>query len=756
MDDIDVRSPLPVLPNISHVPGRRMRLPNLFTNFKRGRIDEILTDSTNRPNMTFRVTPVSGDGVPGDNSFVATMLQAGCSNLTDTSFAPGGIIYMPTVGSYVLMAFDRHHWCILGFYSGPISGPLEIQDDPQSQLVSFNCGLETAQNRLITPPGFDIPWLFDLQPGDTAISQGFSKIKVTSRGIILSTTPVGGLIVLGTDGEIQERFSEKEEFGLGYWKRLHYKRGTETKSATQEQYKNQKPLDGSFYKCEIVEATIYSLSLQPYVLKQSGHISRSFVNHGRSSIYAEETAATIKKEAQDGNYAIMRNAVIQPAKPDANVSQPDTAAVKAAQQALEVSTKGTSFETYDFQVDPDGSFRLRGGNTTKTKGGQNATPTQALDISLEYKASTAALTMRVGRQGSDVTHLNMSALDEHTAKVDLLTTNATINCRDSANITAIQQLNLTSNNIALNCNKLTVTGAAQLQGNVETRGNLTVDGLAVAADFIKSAPPPNSGTGNALGVSPANRFFLTGVEATDSATDSIERKKRVGISVLSSLSVLAGLRGAVFLDTLQGLLTTQGAALPQSMQGVGALQCLSAMQGTKGISAVSFLNSLITSLTAMQTASTLGTNGTFALSFLNSLNSLPSVTGTGPGGLAEFVNLPNLSALNTTSGQTFITALFNLLTGINAANALSYLSNISTSLGLNGLLDTPGGGADGLIAGLMNIQNTFTTAFNVGGAAAMNALIADLGDMLTLPQIVGLEGQNALNGLTTALTSLRS
>jgi hypothetical protein len=126
---------------------------------------------------------------------------------------------------------------------------------------------------------------------------------------------------------------------------------------------------------------------------------------------------------------------------------------------MEVAQTGVAYEQYDYQVDADGSFRLRSGNSKQVKGGQLPTPTKALDMSMEYNAEMGTFFIRVGESGAPNTVLTLGGLTSSSSFADLKTNgaatveckNATITAQQTATINATTVVINTTKNVEVNC-----------------------------------------------------------------------------------------------------------------------------------------------------------------------------------------------------------------------------------------------------------------------------------------------------------------
>ncbi len=403
----DMRSPFKALPNIGPRPG----FDPSQARFVIAEIVTVYTDPNGTPNFIFDVRGISDGATTGgdDNDITqAAMLQAGFGNISDTGRSPAGIVYVPEVGSRVLCVFIGSRWFIHGFLTGPSKGELTRILDPKDQrLVTYNPGIEYGLNRLIAPAKYDIPWLYGMTPGDVILGKDYSRLKLSDRGAFMSGGGTASLILLKTDGERLDRYSSYEARGIGHWFRHNFTRG-------EENADSQNQIDGSLanppqgamaYQCDIVETSPYIPANFPYFVVEKGHISRGFKNFGRSAIYATATSQTIAEEKKANNYSVMRVFIATPITKQPSPSEKTVSERVTSQKANELEK--AAFEPFDMQLDVDGSFRMRAGNTSKAPKGQDVQPTKELDYSFEYVAKKLAFLLRLGKAGANVTSLIM-------------------------------------------------------------------------------------------------------------------------------------------------------------------------------------------------------------------------------------------------------------------------------------------------------------------------------------------------------------
>lgn len=481
------RGPLSRLPNAGPMPGSDERVEdhNRYKMF-RGRIMKVNMDETgNYPTMTFTVMSLSGAHVNGSALGHITdvvMLQAGVGNLADVNVLPGGMFFLPEVGSEVCVAFDGARYCIIGFYTGPIKAALETANDKEGRRISYNPGIELSVSRLIgNPPGWDVPWLFGYEPGDIVLARDRAKLKVTNKGVIISSDGPNCVRFMKNTGEVLERMGEYEGRAVGWWNRLHYTRGNASQSKQYCEHPDRvsPPKDASIYRCDIIETTPYMKVLKPYIISQTGHLSRSFVSMGRSSVYAEETAKVVKDETEKKDYAVIRQVVAQPKEEQPSPSSEQQGERQTSHQAVEMNN--TDFEVYDHQVDANGSIRLRAGNKQEKVNGQGVLPTKELDLSVEYDAAKMVLFIRIGQAGAGDTTLRMTGLDTKHATAHLRTTRARIFARKQATVC--------SKKVVIKCSSLQVTGKTVFEDQVQIKNTLKVSKNCYAKKFKKKGGP---------------------------------------------------------------------------------------------------------------------------------------------------------------------------------------------------------------------------------------------------------------------------
>lgn len=401
----DMRSPFQALPNTGSRPGYEA----VQSRFIKCIIVRVHTDPNGTPNFLFDVRPISDGATTGgdDNNITAVpMLQPGFGNITDTARVPAGIVYVPEVGSLVLCIYTGSRWYIHGFFTGPSKGALTNAQDPEEQrLVTYDPGIEYGLNRLIAPLKYDIPWLYGMTPGDIILGKDQTRLKLSDRGVFMAGGGTASLILLKTDGERLDRHSSHEVRGIGEWYRHNFTRGEENSdSQHQTDATLASPPQGAMaYQCHVMETSPFMAAKFPYLVSQRGHISRGFKDFGRSAIYATATSQTIIDEKKANDYSVIRVFIAQPIEDQPSPSEKDVSERTTSQQANELHK--SAYEQFDLQLDVDGSFRLRAGNTTKAPHGQGVPLTREMDLSCEYTAKALKFLFRLGKAGVDITSM---------------------------------------------------------------------------------------------------------------------------------------------------------------------------------------------------------------------------------------------------------------------------------------------------------------------------------------------------------------
>lgn len=418
--------------------------------FLRGRVTNVKKDATgNVPLFLFQVAPLLGSFATGEADNIiddVPMLQAGVGSLDLSVEPPSGIIYLPEVGSIVLLGWDGSRWVILGCYSGPTRTTMEASVDIERRAISYNPGFEYAQARTQSSPGWDMPsWAFGMEPGDALLGKGRARVKVNGRGAFIGADAFSCSIFTVDGGYIQRGGTSTRRF-VGFWDVVRYQTGLDQESM---QAKTANPLQAeALTSATVVRHTVYDIGatpqqLLPYLLSQRGHISREVQNDGRSATVTEPTRMRREQELKTGDYAVIRDVLVQPTSPD-----PKTPGNELDEIA---------YSLYDYQVDADGSIRLRSGNKAKVRGHQSKPATRAMDFDLEFDAAKQRFRIRVGQSGAE------TALVEIDAKGKV-----TVAC-NSAEVIAKGPVEVQGSKVTVKANSIT------LDGNVAITGGLTVD-----------------------------------------------------------------------------------------------------------------------------------------------------------------------------------------------------------------------------------------------------------------------------------------
>jgi hypothetical protein len=433
----------------------------------RGRVNKVnkvsggTGSTTLQPTMTFEVIADGGNPTASTDGVIkdVILLQAGFGSLSATEAAPGGIVYIPEVGSQVMIMHDGRRWVIMGFYTGPCQTASENSKDPEGQRISFNPGIELPMSRMNLQPGLDNTphWAFVAEPGDAIMSKGDARVKVNGIGAIIGADAKSWTIYK-TDGLTLERSVMREHRMIGYHFRHFMHPGLDANGiAMAPPGALAVPNPGAYvYQAEVLDTSLDDKLMSPYYIRQRGHIGSFDFYTGHQSALTLGSTYSAGREYATKDYAIMRDAIVQPLKPVGGLAPglelyPDTA---------------TSCEVYDYQVDPTGSFRLRAGNRSLQPGGQSRIPTYQMDLSIEYSALLGEYSIRLGTAGAPAALVSIKAISEADAAVTVKAKDLTAVLTGGATIVAATGVTIVG--------KVSIIGALNVTGPVVATGPLTV------------------------------------------------------------------------------------------------------------------------------------------------------------------------------------------------------------------------------------------------------------------------------------------
>ena len=473
----------------------------------RGRVTEVhRTQQGTVPLFVFTVqfatTVVGSFGAPRQQANVI-MVQPGFQNPAQTGSSPGGMVYLPSVGSVVLCAWDGHSWVILGCYTGPVHTDREQLDGTDTLRVSYNPGIETAVPRTDSGHFFDIAdWALGMSEGDMVLSKGTAKVKVSDIGAI-----AGGDATCHTfwkaDGERLSRAYRATDRMPGYWKVQDCSLGLANALLVRAPVSGAPvpDLTAYVYHCEIVESNPFLADMQPYLLTQVGHVSPTTLNDGRHAVRSVPTPTAVAAEAASRQYVVQHRALVQPLSPTVSPLFSD-----------ELDTVAATM--FDEQVWADGSYRMWFGNRAKAPGAPTAANRRTIaDGEVEYDAITGTYTLRVGRSTTSINALGDITSSSLTKIVNRVGTNTvTLDAAGALTASVLTKVALSTPTASVEltgAGQATVKGTTQLSlevgpvgmrmtaagivftGDVSVVGSLTVAG-AVTAPAITGGGIPLS------------------------------------------------------------------------------------------------------------------------------------------------------------------------------------------------------------------------------------------------------------------------
>lgn len=362
----------------------------------RGRVIRVNTTKVSKDiTMTFDVAPDTGgicsSGSPGVVKD-CLMLQAGFGNLENPTTSPTGLVYIPEEGSRVAIAWDGCGYVIVGCYSGPAVCPaaaaLQGKAVSNDRMVIANTGMEKSASQVGSIfLGGEVDWLFGAKPGDAIMGKGIARVKVTSDAVVMGSSP-SCVTVMKTNDEKLERCKEIDVRMLGYQKSHRAVMG-ETTLANLHLARPEAVLapPAGVITTEVFECTPYPWARKAMLIKQKGHITNGIKDDCRQALLGSISSLDIAAEEASRRFTVERTAVVQPL-PLAKIGK-----IPLMELLFD------HYETYDNQIDADGSWFIRAGNKsmTLTPGQRRGVPT--MDMNMSYDAILGLFKLSLGAKG---------------------------------------------------------------------------------------------------------------------------------------------------------------------------------------------------------------------------------------------------------------------------------------------------------------------------------------------------------------------
>lgn len=328
----------------------------------------------------------SGLSTGGDPSTLenVVLLVPSFQALTHREPAPGGMLGIPEVGTRVLCIHDGVRWCIFGCYTGPTaSAKVNSMDKANSgqSAVTYNAGVGAAARPDQQSVSFDLPsWDFGAAEGDLMMSRGVARVKVMDIGVLIGAD-VHASTIYKKDGEAIRTSATETVRHMGYSRVQTYSLGRTPTWLPDPLRAVGDAVTAFSYRAEVIEASPLYRSRKAFVIHQRGCVADSVLNDGRASVAVQPSSLDVASPT----FVAIRDAVVQPntiSKPDPSVPELDTSAATM----------------YDYQVDNDGSFRLRAGNLGNKPLAQTRKK-HTLDFEMAYDAVTGGFSIKVGKAG---------------------------------------------------------------------------------------------------------------------------------------------------------------------------------------------------------------------------------------------------------------------------------------------------------------------------------------------------------------------
>lgn len=437
----------------------------------RGRVTRVHKDATGTQySFLFDVAPMGGGTVAGNGAELTNVIlrTPGIGSLADPDVTPGCMLFYPEVGSVVHVERVGNLWAITGFYTGPVQTALETGLDRDSYAISFNPGIETDTSRRQGLPGWQLPhWSGGIEPGDILLSRGQQRVKLTKRGLYLGSD-LDNCEIFALDGSRIRRYRDFEDRGIGLWHVLRSELGNPqitNAMAASAMFAERAPY-AHVYLCRVLDVGPHLDQMRPYLVQQEGFVHRSQVNDGRTAPRSHPMASEAARALATNDYVVKHFAVAHP-------TSPTPAAVVGDE------FESTDPPAYDEQIDVDGSFRVRAGNTAKTPGGQTKAPATQMDLSFDFDALTQQLTIRVGRGGTQGATIRLIGNDPASATVDVEAANVSVRARNAVTVQAASEVKVQATSISLE-GQVSIKGNVNIAGQVTASGDLRCQGVSAS------------------------------------------------------------------------------------------------------------------------------------------------------------------------------------------------------------------------------------------------------------------------------------
>jgi hypothetical protein len=440
----------------------------------RGRISKIHRAANGTLLFQYDVTLDSGIAGSFDNPGVLTnvlQLFPGFQKPERELPTPTGMVYIPEIGSRVLVIFDGHRWVIAGFYSGPVSVSSENAND--KMIASYNPGIETTlprtdNTRLLG----DIPsWAYGLEPGDVVLGKGDARFKVTDFGAVVGSGPTA-FCLWKRDGEVLEQWYQKTQRAPGYRFSTNANLGTERSLAVSRTSFESPPIPQASYSytCEIIESSPWIVCGMPYAIHQRGQLRDPILVEGRAALEFDYRTTEALESAATKRFAMIHDAVVQPLVPG-GLDDVGGAAIGRTAVAM-----------YDFQVDADGSFRLRSGNTARLPL-QPLRSVRSNDMQMEYDAVTGDFELEIGTGPRVAVKLTLNG---RTGEVTLVGSKVTLGSSLDALVPPTSKLEITPTTVGITAPTLKIQ-AAQIDAPTAMAKFLAAQATSLKAAGIEMA-----------------------------------------------------------------------------------------------------------------------------------------------------------------------------------------------------------------------------------------------------------------------------
>lgn len=420
------------------------------------------TDSNDELSFLFTIRPISlqiHSGAANNDFKNVALLTPGISNLTDPQSTPTGIIYIPEVGSEVLVQQIGGFLYITHFFTGPVTTTTE--KDPQGERVSFNPGIQSATSRRASDSTSTLPeWTGKAQGGDVILGRGLQRVHLTTEGLFVGSD-LDCCSIFTSSGKYIYR-SRTEDVRLLGLHRIHSVNLGILEDTTQTFADSALEQDPTRFvtRTELLEVDPIQhdmngkgIRARPYLVKQEGFVHPSQLDDGPSALKTGVPAYLAQSALDSHQYVIKRLVIGEPKVTGGSYSQAD-----------ELADSGTDNRIIEERHWADGSYELF----------------LTDNAYIAYDAASHIFTLVVGNTTVEATD----------SSVKVKSKDVVIEAQKSVTISAASEIKLSANKIELD-GEVEITQGLKVNKGIEAA--LDIKALATGGPSISLAMHQHAG-----------------------------------------------------------------------------------------------------------------------------------------------------------------------------------------------------------------------------------------------------------------------